>query len=75
MLRDMVSGQGEGGLGLDLGILEVFSTLNDSMILFYDFILLFLQGLSHLLSHVTPVQHLYRTDFLASRYFVTISQF
>ena len=31
-LRDVVSGHGEGGLGLDLMILEVFSSLNDSMI-------------------------------------------
>ena len=30
-LRDVVSGHGGGGLGLDLVILEVFSNLNDSM--------------------------------------------
>ena len=30
-LRDMVSGHGGDGLGLGLGILEVFSNLNDSM--------------------------------------------
>ena len=30
-LRDMVSGHGGGGLGLDLMILVVFSNLNDSM--------------------------------------------
>mgnify|MGYP001859334932 CR=1 FL=1 len=33
-LRDVVSGHGGGGLGLDLGILEVFSNFNDSLILF-----------------------------------------
>ena len=32
-LRDVVSGHGGGGLGLDLVILEVFSRLNDAMIL------------------------------------------
>ena len=32
-LRDMGSGHGRGGLGLGLLILEVFSSLNDSMIL------------------------------------------
>ena len=32
-LRDMGSGHGGGGLGLGLLILEVFSSLNDSMIL------------------------------------------
>ena len=30
-LRNMVSGYGGGELGLDLRILEVFSSLNDSM--------------------------------------------
>jgi len=30
-LRDAVSGHGAGGLGLGLGILEVFSNLGDSM--------------------------------------------
>ena len=34
-LRDLVSGR--DGLGLDLGILGVFSNLNDSTILFYEF--------------------------------------
>ena len=34
-LRDVVSGR--DGLGLDLGILGVFSNLNDSTILFYEF--------------------------------------
>ena len=33
VLRNMVSGHDGGGLGLDLLILEVFSSLNDSMIL------------------------------------------
>ena len=32
-LRDMVSGHGGDGMGLDLGVLEVFSNLNDSVIL------------------------------------------
>jgi len=32
-MRDMVSGHGGDGMGLDLGILEVFSILNDSVIL------------------------------------------
>jgi len=32
-LRDVVSGRGEGGLKLGLGILEVFSNLSDAMIL------------------------------------------
>ena len=32
-LRDVVSGHSENGLGLHLGILEVFSNLNDSMAL------------------------------------------
>ena len=32
-LRDVVSGHGWGGLVLDLVILEVFSNLNESMIL------------------------------------------
>lgn len=31
-LRDVVSGHGEAGLGLDSVILEVFSSPNDSMI-------------------------------------------
>ena len=31
-LRDVVSGHGGGGLGLDWMILEVFSNLNDSVI-------------------------------------------
>ena len=31
--RDMVSGHGGDGLGLDLVILEVFSSLNDPIIL------------------------------------------
>ena len=31
-LRDVVSGHGGGGLGLDLGTLVVFSNLNNSMI-------------------------------------------
>ena len=31
-LRDVVSGHGGGGMGLDLGILEVFSNINDSVI-------------------------------------------
>lgn len=30
---DMVSGHGGGGLGLDLGLLEVFSNLSVTMIL------------------------------------------
>ena len=30
-LRDVVTGHGGVGLGLDLGILEVFSSLDDSM--------------------------------------------
>ena len=34
-LRDVVSGHGGSGLGLGLVILEVFSNLNDSMILSY----------------------------------------
>ena len=29
-LRDMVSGHGGGGLGLDMMVLEVFSSLHDS---------------------------------------------
>jgi len=32
-LRNMISGHGGDGLGLDLGILELFSNLNDSVIL------------------------------------------
>ena len=32
-LRDVASGHGGGGVGLDLGILGVFSNLNDSVIL------------------------------------------
>ena len=32
-LRDVGSGHGGDGLGLDLGILEVFSNLTDSVIL------------------------------------------
>ena len=32
-LRDMVSGHGGDGMGLDLGVLEIFSNLNDSVIL------------------------------------------
>ena len=32
-LRDVGSGHGGDGLGLDLGILTVFSSLNDSIIL------------------------------------------
>jgi len=32
-LRSMVRGHGENGLGLELGILEVFSNLNDLVIL------------------------------------------
>ena len=32
-LRDIVSGHGGDGLGLDLMILEVFSSLNNSVIL------------------------------------------
>jgi len=32
-LRDVVSGHGEDGLGLDWMVLDVFSNLNDSMIL------------------------------------------
>ena len=32
-LRDVVSGHGGGGMRLDLGTLEVFSNLNDSLIL------------------------------------------
>ena len=32
-LRDVVSGHGGGGLGLDLVILELFSNLNDCMLL------------------------------------------
>mgnify|MGYP001855906276 CR=1 FL=1 len=32
-LRDVVSGHGGGGLGLDQVILGIFSNLNDSMIL------------------------------------------
>ena len=32
-LRDVVSGHGGGGMRLDLGTLEVFSNLNDSVIL------------------------------------------
>ena len=35
-LRDVGSGHGGGGLGLRLGIVSVSSTLNDSMILFYE---------------------------------------
>ena len=34
-LKDMVSGQGGDGLGLDYIILLVFSNLNDSMILLF----------------------------------------
>lgn len=33
-LGDMVSGHGGGGLGLDLGVLEVFFNSNDPMVLF-----------------------------------------
>ena len=36
-LRDLVSGHGGGGLGLELVILEVFSNRNDSMILWIPF--------------------------------------
>ena len=36
-LRDMDSGHGEGGLGLDLMILDVSSNFNHSMILQYQF--------------------------------------
>ena len=32
-LRDMVGGHGGDGLGLDMGISEVFSNLSDSVIL------------------------------------------
>ena len=32
-LRDMVSGHGGDGLGLDLGIIELFSNFDNSMIL------------------------------------------
>ena len=32
-LRDMVSGHGGNGMGLDYGVLEIFSNLNDSVIL------------------------------------------
>ena len=35
-LRDVGSGHGGGGLGLDLRILEVFSSLNDSVILLFS---------------------------------------
>jgi len=34
-LRDMVSGHGGDGLGLNVMIIEVFSNLNDSMILLH----------------------------------------
>jgi len=34
VLWDMVSGSNRDGLGLDLGILEVFSNLDDSMVQF-----------------------------------------
>jgi len=32
-LRDMISGHGGAGLGFDLGMSEVFSSLHDAMIL------------------------------------------
>ena len=35
-LRDVVCGHGEGGLGLDLGILEDFSNLNDSTVVIFQ---------------------------------------